>query len=79
VRERAATATAMALAGHPSLASFFPLPGRISRCLGTRMMTKVRLGHLMVLATVGRMLKWPAYQARCVLCEDGIEAATLCE
>jgi hypothetical protein len=37
------------------------------------MMTKVRLGHLMVLVTVGRMLKWPAYRARCVLCGDGIE------
>ena len=37
------------------------------------MMTKVRLGHLMVLATVGRMLKWLACRARCVLCGDGIE------
>ncbi len=35
------------------------------------MMTKVRLGHLMVLATVGRMLKWPAYRRG--LCGDGIE------
>jgi hypothetical protein len=36
------------------------------------MMTKVRLGHLMVLATVWRMLNWPA-RARRVLCGDEIE------
>jgi hypothetical protein len=82
VRERAAAATSMALTGHTSLVGYVPLPGRISRYLddraniqGTtsRMMTKVRLGHLMVLATVGRMLNWPACRARCVLCGDGIE------
>ena len=38
-----------------------------------RMVTKVRLGHLMVLATVGRMLHWPPTRARCMLCGDGTE------
>jgi hypothetical protein len=41
------------------------------RTLLERMVTKVRLRHLMVLAMVGRMLHWPASRARCVMCGDG--------
>ncbi len=77
---RAAAETSAAIAEHTSLIGSVPHPGGISRYLddrsnirGTRMITKVRLGHLMVLATVGRMLHWPPTWARCVLCCDGAE------
>ena len=70
---RAAAETSAAISEHTSLIGFVPHPGGISRYLddrsnirGTRMVTKVRLGHLMVLATVGRMLHWPPTRARCV-------------
>ena len=53
---RAAAETSAAIAEHRSLIGFVPHPGGISRYLddrsnsrGTRMVTKVRLGHLMVL------------------------------
>jgi hypothetical protein len=66
VRERAADVARADIAGHSSLRGFVPHPGGISRYLddrsnirGTRTITKVRLGHLMVMATVGRMLHWP--------------------
>ena len=77
---RAAAETSAAIAEHTSLVGFVPNPGGLplylddrSNIRGTRMLTKVRLGHLMVLATVGRMLHWPHSRARCVLCDDGIE------
>ena len=63
---RAAAETSAAISEHTSLIGFVPHPGGISRYLddrsnirGTRTITKVRLGHLMVMATVGRMLHWP--------------------
>jgi len=78
VRERAADEARADIASRASLRGFVPHPGGLSSYLddrsnirGTRMLTKVRLGHLMVLATVGRMLHWPAGRAQCVLCGEG--------
>jgi hypothetical protein len=58
VRERAVDVARADIAGHSSLRGFAPHPNGISRYLddrsnirGTRMVTKVWLGHLMVLAT----------------------------
>jgi hypothetical protein len=72
-RSGAADVARADIAVHASLRGFVPHPGGISRYLddrsnirGTSMVTKVRLGHLMVLATVGRMLHWPPTRARCV-------------
>ena len=36
-----------------------------------RFLTKCRLGHVMLMDTVARMMKWPLSGGHCVLCGDG--------
>ena len=38
-----------------------------------RVVTMCRLGHIMLMKTVARLMKWPSAGARCVLCESGEE------
>jgi hypothetical protein len=42
----------------------------------SRLLTGARLGHLMVMVTVGRLLGWPKERAQCVLCQGGLEYVT---
>jgi len=40
---------------------------------GTRLLTKCRLGYLMLMQTVGKMLNWPLAGGSCVMCGTGLE------
>jgi len=40
---------------------------------GTKLMTKARLGHLLLMQNVARVCGWPVGRARCVLCKQGVE------
>ena len=42
-----------------------------SNLVGTRLLTKCRLGYVMLMDNVGRMLNWPAARCVCVMCDDG--------
>jgi len=42
-----------------------------SNLVGTRLLTKCRLGYVMLMDNVGRMLNWPATRCVCVMCDDG--------
>jgi len=44
-----------------------------SNLQGTRLLTKCRLGYLMLMQTVGKMLNWPLTGGTCVLCGAGAE------
>lgn len=41
-----------------------------SNLVGTRLLTKCRLGYVMLLQSVGKMLNWPPARCTCVMCED---------
>ena len=40
---------------------------------GTRLLTKCRLGWLLTMAAVAKMMKWPEAGAQCLLCGEGAE------
>jgi len=43
---------------------------------GTKLMTKARLGHLLLMQNVARVRGWPASKAVCVMCNGGVEDVT---
>ncbi len=79
--DRRALASASAnIAGRSSLSLLSLRPHGLAYYLddrkniaGTRLLTKVRLGHIMVMVNVARMLGWPANRALCLLCHDAYE------
>ena len=81
VNLRALASASANIAGRSSLSLLSLRPHGIAHYLddrknmaGTRLLAKVRLGHIMVMATVARMLGWPANRALCLLCHDDIES-----
>ena len=40
---------------------------------GTRLLTKCRLGYVMLMQSVGRMLHWPEARATCAMCGAAVE------
>ena len=41
-----------------------------SNLVGTRLLTKCRLGYVLLMENVGRMLNWPPARCVCVMCDD---------
>ena len=41
-----------------------------SNLVGTRLLTKCRLGYVLLIENVGRMLNWPPARCVCVTCDD---------
>jgi len=43
---------------------------------GTKLMTKARLGHMLLMQNIARVRGWPASKAVCVMCKSGVEDVT---
>ena len=76
--EASLLSSSSSLAGYMMLGQSFVDGCRVSlddrsNIAGTQLLTKCRLGHLLLLTNLGRMLGWPARATTCLMCGDGAE------